>query len=275
MKTRLLLMLFLLCAPLSEAQSVRIGVLADAHYADKSSTTKRAYRDSLKKLAAAVTAFNEAKVDFVIELGDFIDSAPTVEAEAGHLRAINAVFAKFRGPRHYVLGNHDVEGLTKAQFLKTTGAQAAHYSFDCGGLHCVVLDACYRADGTPYGAKNFTWTDTDIPPAQRDWLAADLKATNKKTLCFIHQRLDVENKYAVKSAPVIRKILEGSGNVLAVFQGHAHTNDLVVINGIRYWTLAAMVDTPGAYSILEIKPDHSLRLAGFLGHKSYDTAGDR
>lgn len=270
MMNRLLLVLFFLLATLASALAVKIGLVTDVHYADKPSGTKRAYPDSLKKLDEAVAAFNDAKTDFVVELGDFIDSAPTVEAETGHARAINAVFEKFRGPRHYVVGNHDVDALTKQQFLDTCGAKAGHYSFDSGGFHFVVLDACYTADGTPYGAKKLRWTDTEIPPAERDWLTADLKATDKKTVCFIHQKMDTANKHTVNSAPAVRKILEDSGKVLAVFQGHAHTNDLAVINGIRYFTLHAMVETPGAYSLLEIKPDNSLRLIGFRGHKSYD-----
>lgn len=270
MMNRLLLTLFFLWATLASTLAIRIGLVTDVHYADKPSIGKRSYRDSLKKLDAAVAAFNEAKADFVVELGDFIDEAPTVEAEIGYTRAINAVFEKFRGPRHYVVGNHDAWSLTKPQFLEACGAKAAHYSFDCGGFHFVVLDACYSANGTAYGSKKVKWTDTEIPPFERDWLAADLKATDKKTVCFIHQKLDATDRHCVKSAPDVRKILEESGKVLAVFQGHAHTNDLVVINAIRYWTLSAMVQTPGAYSLLEIKPDNSLRLTGFRGHKSYN-----
>jgi len=269
MMKRFFLSLIFLWAALVPARAVRIGLLTDVHYAEKPSTAKRAYRDSLKKLDEAVKAFCEAKVDFVVELGDFIDSAPTAEAELGFLRTINAVFEKFRGPRHYVLGNHDVESLTKSQFLHSCGAKAAHYSFDCGGLHLVVLDACYRADGTAYGGRKINWMDTEIPPSEREWLAADLKATCNKTICFVHQRIDAADKHSVKSAAAVRKILEDSGKVLAVFQGHAHTNHFTVINGIRYFTLAAMVDTAGAYSIVEVKSDGSLVLTGFRGQKSY------
>lgn len=265
-----LLLLLLFSAVCGLSQTVRIGLFTDVHYADKPTTTKRAYRDSLQKLERAVAAFNDARADFVVGLGDFIDSAPTLEAEMGYARAFVAALAKFRGPRHYVLGNHDVEAMTKRQFLQICGARAAHYSFEHGGLRFVVLDACYRADGIAYGAKNFQWTDSDIPATERDWLAANLKSARKPSVCFVHQRLDISGKHAVKSAATVRKIFEEAGNLLAVFQGHAHTNDLRQINGIRYWTLAAMVDTPGGYSILEIRPDLSLRLSGCHGHKNYD-----
>ncbi len=270
--SRLLLVLLVLWTTVSSALGIKIGIVTDVHYADRPNNGKRAYSQSLKKLEIAVAAFNKAKVDFAIQLGDFIDEGSTIEAEAGHARAINAVFAKFNGPRHHVLGNHDVWALTKAEFLNACGVTNEFYSFDHGGFHFVVLDACTRADGQPYGGNKTKWTDTEIPPAQRDWLAADLQKTDKKTICFSHQRIDVANKFAVKSGETVRKILEDSGKVLAVFHGHAHDNRFSQINGVRYWTLSAMVDTPGAYSILEISDDNSIRLTGFLGHKSFTPA---
>src|SRR5262245_48118577 len=46
-----------------------------------------------------------------------------------------------------------------------------------GGVHFVVLDACFRDDGKPYERKNSKWTDSNIPAAQggpeRDGQAGD------------------------------------------------------------------------------------------------------
>jgi len=111
-----------------------------------------------------------------------------------------------------------------------------------GGYHFVVLDACFRSDGEPYGRKNFNWTDSNIPAAEIEWLKGDLEKTTHKTIAFVHQRLDVEGHYGVKNAAEVRRVLEQSGNVLAVFQGHYHRNDLKEIGGIRYCTLVAMVE---------------------------------
>lgn len=89
----------------------------------------------------------------------------------------------------------------------------------------------------PFERKNFHWTDTDIPPIQRKWLRRDLARTEKPTILFVHQRIDVENNHGVKSAPEVRKILEESGRVLAVFQGQSHRNENQQIGGIHYCTL--------------------------------------
>ena len=89
----------------------------------------------------------------------------------------------------------------------------------------------------------------------------------------MHQRLDVSNVYGVKSAPQIRRILEQSGKVLAVFQGHNHINEHRNIAGIHYCTLAAMVEGAGAannaYSLLTIFENGLMKVTGFHQQKNY------
>src|SRR5690606_13476591 len=142
-----------------------------------------------------------------------------------------------------------------------------HYSFAAGGFHFVVLDACFRADGVPYGRDNFTWTDANIPADQVEWLRADLKAAAHPTIVFAHQRLDVKNNHGVKNAEQVRRVLEDSGQVLAVFQGHSHKNDLQDIGGIHYCTLHALIEGSGAdnngFSVLDLFAGGLMRLTGF------------
>lgn len=250
------------------APAVRIGILTDLHYADKEPTKTRFYRETPAKLAEAVERFNQEKPDFIVELGDLIDLAASVEQEIAWLQEIEKVFAKATAPRHYVLGNHCVATLTKEEFAAHTAAsKVAHYSFDQGGTHFVVLDACYRSDGTPYGRGNAEWTDANIPASQLAWLAADLAKAPHRVVVFAHQRLDDSGKHSVRNAAAVRKVLEKSGKVNAVFQGHSHQNDLQEIAGIPYVTLAALIEGSGAennsYGMLEIMPDASLRVRGF------------
>lgn len=250
---------------------LRVGLLTDIHYADRETAGKRHYRDSLTKLPPAVERFNEAKTDFVIELGDFIDAADSVEEELAHLKQIETLYARARCPRYHVLGNHCVYTLTKEQFLDHCSTIRPYYSFDTGGFHFIVLDACFRHDGEPYGRRNFEWTDANIPAAELEWLAADLKASPRPTVVFVHQRLDVDNHYGVKNQAAVRQQLEASGKVLAVLQGHNHINELKEINGIHYCTLAAMVEGPApentAYGLMELFADGSIRIEGF-GHQA-------
>lgn len=248
-------------------EPLRVGLVTDVHYADKPTAGNRHYRDSIGKLTAAVNRFNQERVDFVVELGDLIDAASSVEQEIGYLQHIQAVYTQARCPRHYVLGNHCVDTLTKEQFLETCGAERSYYSFDTAGVHFVILDACFREDGQPYGNNNFHWTDANIPAAQLEWLQADLEAAHRPTVIFVHQRLDIAGSHGVKNGADVRGILERSEKVSAVFQGHHHRNDLKVINGVHYCTLAALVTDPSpdhnAHGILTFHPQAGMRLDGF------------
>jgi predicted phosphodiesterase len=254
-----------------EAPAIRLGLLTDLHYADLDPAGDRHYRESLTKIREAITRFRELKIDQAIELGDFIDAAPTVEGEIANLKKIEREFSQLTCPRHYVLGNHCVYTLTKEEFLANSGAQKSFYSFDHQGIHFVVLDACFRTDGKSYGRKNYDWTDANLPNHELQWLKNDLKKSGSPTVVFVHQRLDTKQPYGIRNAVQAREILEQSGQVLAVFQGHNHINDHKMINKIHYVTLNAMVTGSGpaqnAYSILDIWKDGTMKLDGFRTHQ--------
>jgi predicted phosphohydrolase len=256
---------------------VRIGLVTDIHFADKAAGGSRHYRESIGKLREAGKQFKLDKPDFVVELGDLIDSANSLEKEKKHLEQVNEVFTSLPGEKHYVLGNHCVHMLTKAEFLAGVGQKKSYYSFESGGFHFVVLDSCFRSDGTAYGRKNFKWTDPNVPEHELKWLESDLKQAkkkNKKVIVFAHQRLDVENSHGVNNAPDVRKILEASGHVLAVFQGHSHKNDHKLIGGIHYCTLVAMVEGSGeknnAYSMMDIEAGGTIHITGFRKQDKYE-----
>lgn len=253
---------------------LRVGLITDLHYADKPPAGTRHYRETPGKLEEAALTFEKERPAFLVELGDFIDAADSVQTERGYLRTINRPFTSIHKDRHYVLGNHCVDTLTKTEFLEEVEQKQSYYSFDRGGFHFVILDACFRSDGTPYQRKNFKWTDANIPAAELEWLKADLNATDKPTIVFAHQRLDVSNNHGVKNNKAVRTVLEAAGNVLAVFQGHSHQNDLKEIGGIHYCTLVAMVEGAGAdnngYSIMDIQPNGTIHLKGLRKQSSYD-----
>ena len=253
---------------------LRVGMVTDLHYADKPSAGTRHYRETLGKLTEAATHFERDKPTFVVELGDLIDAADSVDVEQHYLKTINREFSAICRERHYVLGNHCVDTLRKEEFLGGVEQEASYYSFDRGGFHFVVLDSCFRSDGEPYGRKNFKWTDANIPAAELEWLDADLKGTDKPVIVFAHQRLDVSNNHGVKNNADVRTVLESTGQVMAVFQGHSHQNDVRNLGGIHYCTLKAMVEGSGSenngYSVMDIKSDGTIHLTGFRKQKSYD-----
>lgn len=249
-----------------------IGLVTDLHYADKPPAGSRHYRESLAKLDAAAVQFQKDQISVLVELGDLIDAADTVEKEQNYLKTINEKFSKICKNRHYVIGNHCVDTLKKEEFLAGVGQEKTYYSFDQEGIHFIVLDSCFRSDGVAYERKNFQWTDANIPQAELEWLKEDLKSNDKPVIVFAHQRLDVSNNHGVKNNKQIRNLLESSGNVIAVFQGHSHKNDLNTIGGIHYCTLVAMVEGKGlinnGFSTLNIDEQGNVQLTGFEKQQS-------
>jgi len=253
---------------------VRFGIVTDCHYADADTLGTRYYRESLDKLAECVKLMNPERVDFLIELGDIKDqnSPPVEQRTLSYLQAIEKVFQGFNGPTYHVLGNHDLDSISKKQFLsrvENTNIEfgLGYYSFDLNSLRCVVLDANYRTDGIEYDHGNFDWTDANIPSEELDWLREDLAAAPGPVIVFIHQLLDGTGSVYVNNAADVRQILQSSGKVLAVFQGHHHSGSYGNIAGIHYYTLKALVEGSGpennSYAIAEVHPDGSITITGY------------
>jgi predicted phosphodiesterase len=262
-------------------QPLRFGMLSDIHYADREPAGNRFYRQSLAKMNECIDRMNQEKLDFVIELGDFKDQdeVPNEENTLKYLSDIESAFQKLNGPTYHVLGNHDMDGISKSQFLERVENSGipkteSYYSFNRKGIHFVVLDGNFTKDGKAYNRGNFTWDDTFIPVQEINWLKEDLKFNKRPVIVFIHQMLDDSKnvKQAVQNAAEVRQILEQSGTVICVFQGHVHEERYNLMNGIHYYSVNAVVDGDGpessAYMIVEVNTNGSLMIEGF--HRASD-----
>jgi len=258
---------------------VRFGVVTDVHYADIDPSGARTYRESPAKLAECVRVMNERQAEFVVELGDFKDQdkTPDPARTRQYLERIESVLAGFHGPRYHVLGNHDVDSLSKQEFLGrvvNTGVvpNATRYTFVRRGIRFVVLDANHKSDGTDYDRGNYEWADSNIDAAQLQWLRATLASSREPVVVMVHQQLDGTGAYYVKNAADVRAVLERAGNVIAVLQGHRHEGGFSGINGIPYFTFRGLVEGSGlpnsACSVVDVLPDHSLWVTGFLRAES-------
>ena len=252
----------------------RFGVVTDSHYADADTYGNRYYRDSAIKMTECVTIMNEKKVDFLIELGDFKDQnePPEEDNTISYLKTIENIFQQFHGPAYHVLGNHDMDSISKKQFLlnvtnHNVSSERSYYSFISNGLYCIVLDANFRDDGIEYDHNNFIWTETNVVSSELEWLSEELNKAQGPVIIFIHQLLDGEGYYFVNNADEVRHILQKSGKVIAVFQGHYHYGRHSCIEGIHYFTLKAMVEGSGlennSYAIIEIYSDNTVSVFSY------------
>ena len=261
--------------------AVRFGYITDCHYAAHiKPSLLRHYADGLGKMDVFVAKMNELGVDFVVEGGDFKDLGRTREESIRYLREIEERFAAFKGPRYHVLGNHDHDNLSKEEFLANVSNEGqpsakAFYSFVRNGVKFIVLDACYRPDGTPYCRGKFSWKQAFLPAEQLEFLKAELASASGPCVPILHQQLDAENETRIRNAEEVREMLEASGKVKLVVQGHLHEGSFREINGIGYFTSSASVlhaAPANTFSLVEIYPSGGVKITGYETVKGVETS---
>ena len=235
---------------------LRIGIITDTHYARGRRFEGTRLSDlSLKKIRAIYQAL--PPVDALFNLGDLINA---VENEAENERNICEALTLLNTldvPCYHVLGNHDCEAATKNVFIKVE-EWGGCYAFELKGVRFIVLDANYTSRSESYDNAEWDWKDAWIPEAQQGWLTGEL-AKSSPAVVLCHQNLDDRghDPHLVGNAALIRTILETSGNVLCVLQGHYHKGCFTECGGIPYYTFRALCEgNKASYAIMEIKDGH-------------------
>ncbi len=216
--------------------------------------------------AMAFRKSSSLHAEFAIQGGDHVFDALAVDRKrADSLFDLYAHTEQALGVKvHHTIGNHDHFGISaksgievgspgfgKQMFQERIGP--TYYSFDHKGYHFIVLDTIQLTPDRSWEAR--------IDQAQLDWLAADLGKVpaggpiivsghvplvtafgsypgpapggSGTTPPSAHPQLSVANAWQV--LPLLEK-----HNVLAVFQGHTHINEVITFRGIHYVTSGAV-----------------------------------
>lgn len=232
---------------------MKIGLFADPHYSSQELTCgNRRNNLSLGKMRAALERFAAAGCDRVICLGDLTDTEATKAQEEANMRAIAALFGEFSMPITVIMGNHDAYVFTPEEFYALLGG-CEPTPIHGEGVHLLFLDANYTADGLRYTPHGFRWDDVGLPdPAA---LQAQLDALDGDVYLFMHQNIDPAIPAAdhrLANADEVCRIIEGSGKVKAVYQGHYHWGNRSGRNGVDYVTLPAMAVYDDTSIIIEV-----------------------
>lgn len=228
---------------------VKFGAFADLHYAKDVTVGKRYCDLSLVRLKNIVCDFNNRDLDFCICLGDVITSIQDFDKDIKNIKAVSKDFQEFNMPHHIILGNHDLEAMSKSDFYTAFGKEinCTYYSFTKENSKFIVLDANYLSDNTNYCKGNYNWTESYICEEQMIWLENELNLCNEKNIViFAHQNLGIRmNSNAVDACVIknykeVSKILEKYDKKITVIQGHYHNGDYQVINNVTYITLKAL-----------------------------------
>ncbi|MCK5212711.1 MAG: metallophosphoesterase [Dehalococcoidia bacterium] len=271
----------------TEDEVVRFGLITDMHAHDLDSPFEGKWMShTAERLTAFTTAMNEWAPSFIIELGDFINGWVVLGAEPGDPARIADILAwadglydAFDGPSYHVIGNHDLYNLDKSQYLEILRMEATSYSFDVGSYHFVVVDVQFAADGTDL-QNTYTGIAGFVPEAEFEWLRVDLASTDQPTIICVHQPLDetaeeIEfwGRPLVLNQDALQALFAEDGDVIAVLQGHDHTNNHQIIDGIHYITFEAMVDqgTPATWAQISLDPvSQSIVIEGFGVQETYE-----
>lgn len=231
---------------------MKIGIFTDSHYSSRELTCKKRFNNqSLRKIEIAYAAFRREGCALAVCLGDLIDTESTVEKEIENLSQIASVMQNSGVPTVSLMGNHDAFTLTPEQFYSTLGIDPPK-DLCIDGRNLIFLDACYHKNGTHYAPGPSDWKDTFLPNAEE--LQAKLSTLSEPTYLFIHQNVDpeVNENHRLFNADEVFGIINQSGVVKSVFQGHYHPGKRSFHDGVQYVTLPAMCEIDDGFWILEL-----------------------
>lgn len=261
----------------AERPQFSIGAIADCQYAAEPDASPRLYGTAPGKLAAAVADFNNQKLAFVVQLGDFIDRDWT------SFDTLLPIAQRLRHRWRFVLGNHDfaVAEDRKLAVPARLGMPARYYSFVEHGWMFVVTDGNGLSSyGWPAGSANDIrshavhaclypaaplW-DGGIDEAQMDWIEARLVEADQrglKVMMLSHFPVYPANPHNLWNADAVTAMLARHPSVKLWLDGHNHDGNYGIRDGIHYVNLKAMLDTSEtAYARLDVFADR-IELRGF------------
>jgi Icc protein len=255
---------------------MRIAFISDVHYGPP--TWFQGKLAKLTQFADELTLRfvdrmnGEFHPDVVVNLGDVVEDESR-ELDRERYGRFVEVLSGLDAELVHVAGNHDQYNLTQDDLRKLWGHTGElHYSRDLGGLHFAVLRTVEH--------KN---TRIELPPEQLAWLEQNLAATALPSIVLMHHpasemRLE-GNRWFEKQPHIcrvterrsLRSVIERSGRVIAVFNGHVHWNHFDVISGIPYITVQSLTenlsdDAPGrpanAWAVCDVD-EHRLVITVF------------
>lgn len=236
--------------------AMKFAIINDAHVGFEGTgyyknVQRKLTQDAERLIKEFVDKMNTSeKPEFVVNLGDSIEDVNDREKDFGLFDKSRKLLAKLKMPVYTLIGNHDVRTLTHADIAALFGYKEMYYSFDHDVYHFVALSFVMTGNHTIDLGDIFA----AVPEDQLAWLKKDLSKTKKPTVVFMHYGLaedDMQGNFWFENAPEkgllsnraeVRKIMEASGRVKAVFTAHQHWNRMIVHNGIPYFTVTSLVE---------------------------------
>eukprot|EP01064_Diplonema_japonicum_P026756 TRINITY_DN382_c1_g2_i1.p1 TRINITY_DN382_c1_g2~~TRINITY_DN382_c1_g2_i1.p1 ORF type:complete len:332 (+),score=43.01 TRINITY_DN382_c1_g2_i1:39-998(+) len=247
-------------SPSVDDGGVQFLAFTDVHYAAGDDRINGA-----KKVQKILKEANrEKKTAFAAILGDLKDEGPGRQTREGVLKNLDEISKTVaknwaKKPVFWVIGNHDVDRLTKAEYKKAIGLNTpnGYYSSTTENLMVIVLDTGFFNETHEWDClscatgSHVGWNISYVPAKQRAWLRDTLMGAEQRSLRVVilsHARLDPpvtpwEAQRTSGNADQIRSLLS-SPTVALVLSGHDHraAHSPTLVDRVPYLTIPALVD---------------------------------
>lgn len=175
---------------------IRLAIFADSH---------QNYND----LDRVILRINKtADIDFVINLGDFTNSAYNMEYDQ-----FLTSYLRISRPTVNVLGNHDAVGAGPSLFRKIFGNP--NYYFESSSLRFVFFNSANLE------------SPSEFDP---DWLLSTVSSSTKPVLIFTHVPLIDSERFTGSVGTTLLAVVQHA-NTKVIFNGHRHVFDASIESG--------------------------------------------
>ena len=255
----------------NETPLFTFGILADVQYCDCDPAGTRFYRSSQEKLREAITTFKENPIDFIINLGDLIDS------DYSSFKPVLDIIDSSGLKTFHVTGNHDysVDPRFKKRLPVLSYSSEGYYSFIHENFRFIFLNGNelssyisnnktsikqaeeYLAILKNSGEINAVEWNGAFSNRQLLWLKNQLDEAannNEKVFLLCHFPLVPYTIYNLLNYNEVLPILENYQNIVAWFNGHNHSGNYGNFNKIHFVTFKGMVetDTSNSFALLNV-----------------------
>ena len=254
---------------------LRFGVIADPQYADKAAVGNRHYRQSIQKLKDSIDDLNKRSLDFVVTLGDVIDT------DFKSFGEIMPLYDQLKVPHRAVLGNHDfaVANKDKRKVMKAMNLKKSYHSESIKGWRFIYLDSTeislfrysknhrnhrlakqfYSKIQKQKRPQAYSW-NSGLSEEQMEWFKDELamaKKAKQPVIIFNHNPVYPVNSHNLWNDKEVVEIISKNNHVVAYMNGHNHGGNYAQHKGCHYVNFKGMVETKHttAYAVVECFAD--------------------
>lgn len=212
-----------------------IALISDVHMRDGYASR---IRDELEDV---VDSLAERSPSRAFVLGDLIEDGASAATDRANVERVSEALADAPFPVTYLLGNHDVDNLTRKTLSNCLGQERFYGVVAVDGTPVVYLDSALEGCDGPQGK---------LGPGQRAWLADTLPEYDRPVLLVHHPlgNFDISDnewfeEYPERAFLGDRKetldVVEAAGPVRGTVSGHIHQTDFSTFRGLSHASINA------------------------------------